>query len=144
MKRRGIIIAIGIALCIGAFGVTEALARPGGGFPRWTPTPTPSRAGTPGPVPGRLPGGQGYPTLFRPAGNRTIEQILQSLGRQPLQGATPLVAVFVTIGALQMLFAGGNSEKFKRGQKTVLYAAIGFALALIASGVTALFEQLVQ
>lgn len=58
--------------------------------------------------------------------------------------ATPLVAIFVTVGALQMLFAGGDSEKFKRGQKTVFYAAIGFALALIAGGIATLIQQLIQ
>jgi hypothetical protein len=56
--------------------------------------------------------------------------------------AIPLTAIMVLVGAFQMTTSAGDPEKFSQGRKTLLYAAIGFAIAIIATGVTSIIKQL--
>lgn len=46
--------------------------------------------------------------------------------------AAPVAVLMIVIGAFQILSAGGNVENVSKGKKTILYAAIGFAVLLIA------------
>lgn len=46
--------------------------------------------------------------------------------------AAPIAVLMIIVGAFQMLTAGGEPEKFSNGKKTILFAAIGFAILLIA------------
>ena len=55
--------------------------------------------------------------------------------------ATPIVAVMVIIGGYQILTAGGEPEKFSRGKKTIIYAAVGFAIILMANGVVYIIQD---
>jgi hypothetical protein len=47
----------------------------------------------------------------------------------------------ILIGAFQMLFSGGNEEKFKLGRKMILYTAIGYAIILIGWGLTSIIRD---
>lgn len=58
--------------------------------------------------------------------------------------AIPILAIMVIWGAFQILFAAGDPEKFKKGQKTILYSVIGFAIILIANGIAAIVERLLR
>ncbi len=55
--------------------------------------------------------------------------------------AIPLTTIMVLVGAFQIMTAGGDSEKFTKGRKTLMYAAIGFAAAVIATGATSLIKS---
>lgn len=57
--------------------------------------------------------------------------------------AIPLTAIMVLVGALQVTTSAGDPEKFSRGRKTILYAAIGFVIAIIATGVTSIISSLI-
>jgi Type IV secretion system pilin len=57
--------------------------------------------------------------------------------------AIPLTVIMVMIGAFQIMTAGGDPEKFSSGRKTILYAAVGFAIAVIAGGVTTLIKSII-
>jgi hypothetical protein len=46
----------------------------------------------------------------------------------------PLVTIMVLWGGIQMATAAGNPEKFSTGKKTLLYAAVGFVVVLLAKG----------
>jgi len=48
----------------------------------------------------------------------------------------------VLIGGFQMITAAGNAEKFSSGRKTILYAAIGFAVVLAAKAVVVLIKNI--
>ncbi len=48
----------------------------------------------------------------------------------------PLTAIMALVGGFQMITSVGNPEKFSAGKKTLLYAAIGFVVLLLAKGVT--------
>jgi len=58
--------------------------------------------------------------------------------------AVPLCAIMVLVGAFQMMTAGGDPEKFSNGRKTLMYAAIGFAVALIAIGATSIIKSIIS
>ena len=54
----------------------------------------------------------------------------------------PIVSIMVLVGGLQMMTAGGNPEKFLSGKKTILYAAIGFVVVLLADQVPKILQNL--
>jgi len=56
--------------------------------------------------------------------------------------AIPLTAIMVLVGAFQITTSAGDPEKFSTGRKTILYAAIGFVIAIIATGVTSIIKTL--
>ncbi len=80
--------------------------------------------------------------LKDPLGCRTFEQILDSIANFLIIISAPIVAIMVLYGGYQILFAGGNPEKFKEGKQTILYAVIGFIIILIAKGITALIKNI--
>jgi hypothetical protein len=53
----------------------------------------------------------------------------------------PIAVVMVIVGGFQMLFAAGDPEKFKSGQKTILYSAIGYAIIFLADGIATLIQN---
>jgi hypothetical protein len=59
-----------------------------------------------------------------------------------LQLAAPAVAIMALIGGFQMLFAGGNPQKFTDGRKTITYAVIGFVVIIMAQGVVGIIQSL--
>lgn len=55
--------------------------------------------------------------------------------------ALPLTTIMVLVGAFQMMTSAGDPEKFTQGRKTLLYAAIGFGIAFIGTGITDLIKS---
>ena len=55
--------------------------------------------------------------------------------------AIPVTVIMVLIGAFQILTAGGDPAKFATGQKTILYAAVGFALVILANSLVAIIRS---
>ena len=58
--------------------------------------------------------------------------------------ATPIVAIMVVIGAIQIMTAAGNSEKISQGKKTITYAVLGFAVLLLATSVVPILKSLLS
>jgi hypothetical protein len=56
--------------------------------------------------------------------------------------AIPIAVIMVLVGAFQMMTSAGDPEKATQGRKTIQYAAIGFAIALIATGITSLITNI--
>ena len=54
----------------------------------------------------------------------------------------PIVAIMVLVGGFQIVTAGGNEEKYKLGRKTILYAAGGFVVILLADSVAGILESI--
>ena len=57
--------------------------------------------------------------------------------------AAPLSTIMVLVGAFQLITSAGNPEKVSQGRKTILYAAIGLAIALVAGGIVSLIKSLI-
>ena len=58
--------------------------------------------------------------------------------------AIPLTVIMVLIGAFQMMTSSGEPEKFGKARKTLTYAAIGLAVALIATGITSIIQSVLN
>ena len=58
--------------------------------------------------------------------------------------AIPITAIMALVGGFQMITAGGDPEKFGKGRKTLLYAAIGFAVVLVSGGIVQIIQSFFQ
>lgn len=56
--------------------------------------------------------------------------------------APPIAVLMIIVGAFQILSAGGDPEKFKTGKKTIVYAAVGFGILLIANLLIGLIKEI--
>lgn len=91
----------------------------------------------------------GGPSLINPlcpAGDSSctrsnVEGLLNSIIDWLLRIATPIAVGMILVGAFQIMFAGGDEEKFKRGKSTILYTAIGYAIILIGRGITLIIQD---
>ena len=54
----------------------------------------------------------------------------------------PIASIMVLWGGFQMMTAGGDPEKFKSGRMTILYAAIGLVVVLVAQSVPGLIRSI--
>ena len=70
-----------------------------------------------------------------------VEGLLNSIIDWLLRIATPIAVGMILVGAFQIMFAGGDEEKFKRGRNTILYTAIGYAIILIGRGITLIIQD---
>ena len=83
--------------------------------------------------------------LINPLGTEsTIGDIITNIlsGLQLI--AIPIVAIMVLVGGFQIMFAGGDPEKFKTGKKTILYTVVGYAIILVASGITFIIQEILS
>jgi hypothetical protein len=55
--------------------------------------------------------------------------------------ATPLAVIMVLVGAFKLITSAGDPEKVSEGKKTILYAAVGFAIALLAGGIVSIIKS---
>jgi hypothetical protein len=58
--------------------------------------------------------------------------------------ATPLCVIMVLVGAFQMITSSGDPEKISQARKTLIYATIGFGVALLAGSVTTLITSILN
>ncbi len=76
-------------------------------------------------------------------GSESFLSVLESvMGFLITDVAIPLSVIMVLVGAFQIMTAAGDPEKFSKGRKTITYAAIGLALALIAGGVPYIIKSI--
>ena len=54
----------------------------------------------------------------------------------------PLLAVVILLGGFYILTAAGNPERLRKGKQIILWGIIGFAIILLAGGVSALVSSL--
>lgn len=82
-------------------------------------------------------------TLINPLGqNSSFQTVLDNVNLFLLAIAAPITGIMVVWGGFQMITAAGNPEKFSSGKKTLLYAAIGFAIVIFASSVVPLIQSI--
>jgi len=72
----------------------------------------------------------------------TIPQLIDSIIRWLIYIGAPIAALMITVGAFQMLFAGGDEGKFANGKRTITYTAIGYAIILLAWSLTSLIRNI--
>lgn len=81
--------------------------------------------------------------LTNPLGSSaTVPSVITSIGAFLLALAVPLTGIMVIVGAFQMITAAGDPTKFSNGRKTLVYAAVGFAIVLFASSVVPVIKSI--
>ena len=86
-------------------------------------------------------GSQGI-VLPDPLGGATIDSLITKIFKFAAFKAGPVIVnEMVLDGASQMLFANGEAEKFTKGKNTIVFAIIGYALLLMATGISALVQS---
>jgi hypothetical protein len=87
-------------------------------------------------------GTNGISLLPNPLSADNFQELVASITNFLLLIAVPLTAIMALVGGFQMIMSGGNPEKFASGRKTLMYAAIGFAVVVIAGGVAQIVKSI--
>ncbi len=84
-------------------------------------------------------------TLSNPLSATSLPAVVNNvIGFLATDVAIPLTTIMVLVGAFQMITSSGDPEKFGKARKTLTYAAIGFAVALLATGLTSLIQNILN
>lgn len=75
-------------------------------------------------------------------GTSTIDQLLRRIVDWLIRVGAPVAAIMIIYGAFQMLFAGGDPEKFNVGKRAILYAAVGYGIIFIGWGIVSIIEAI--
>lgn len=51
-----------------------------------------------------------------------------------------LSVIFIIVGGLQMVLSNGDPKRFAQGRETVIYAAVGVAIAIASFGIVTLIS----
>ena len=57
--------------------------------------------------------------------------------------AMPLSVIMVLVGAFKFMTSAGDPEKVSEARKTILYAAVGFAIACLCGAITNIIKSFV-
>jgi len=79
--------------------------------------------------------------LPNPLGSNVMDILTSAIGKLIII-AIPVATIVIIYGAFQMLTASGDPEKFKKGEKTLLYAAIGFGALVLSVGIADLIKNI--
>ena len=72
----------------------------------------------------------------------TIESLIDRIVKWLVFYIGPsIVTLMIILGAFQIMAAGGNPEKIKKGKQIVTYAIIGYALLLLSSGIISILKE---
>jgi hypothetical protein len=80
-------------------------------------------------------------TPIDPLGQASFTDVANAVTTALVNIAIPIVGVMVLIGGIQLMTAGGSTERIASGRKTITYAVIGFAVVLFAKGVVIIIKQ---
>ncbi len=86
----------------------------------------------------------GSAPLTNPLGASSFEDLLKNIVDWLITIATPIAVGMILIGAFQMIFAGGNPERFATGRKTILYTAIGYAIIVVGWGMVSIIRDVLN
>lgn len=78
-------------------------------------------------------------TITNPlVGYNTVSELICGIAGALAVIAGAIAVIMVLYGAFQILTAGGEPKKFEEGKHTIIYAAIGLAVVLLAGGIVSL------
>lgn len=80
--------------------------------------------------------------LPNPLGISSLNDLAEKVISALTQLAVPVVIAMVLWGAFLIATSGGNPERLKKGGKTIMWAAVGFGILLLASGVVQIINSL--
>ncbi|MCL5733260.1 MAG: hypothetical protein M1334_01170 [Patescibacteria group bacterium] len=79
--------------------------------------------------------------LPNPLGSNSLQVILSKILSNLVVVIVPIAVIIIIYGAFQMLTAAGNPDKFTKGRMTILYAAIGIGIVLLADSIVIVIKS---
>ena len=79
--------------------------------------------------------------LPNPLGSNSLQGILSKVLSNLVVIIVPIAVIIIIYGAFQMLTAAGNPDKFTKGRMTILYAAIGIGIVLLADSIVIVIKS---
>lgn len=76
-------------------------------------------------------------------GINTIQELVNRLINALIILATPIVVIMVLWGGFYVMTSAGESARYTKGGKIILYAAVGYGILLLAKGATAIIESII-
>jgi hypothetical protein len=74
--------------------------------------------------------------------NTTIQSLIDTIFQFLAFRAGPIVVTFfIILGAYQIVFSGGEAEKVTKGKNTIAYAAVGYAILLLATAIVNIVKR---
>jgi exosome complex RNA-binding protein Rrp42 (RNase PH superfamily) len=83
-------------------------------------------------------------TLTDPLNHATLSTVLKNVTTFLQVIGAPIAVIMVLVGAFQMMTSAGEPEKYTKGKTTITWAAIGFAVVLLASGISTLISNILN
>jgi hypothetical protein len=83
-------------------------------------------------------------SLPNPLGSQTIAAVLQNVITFLQYIGAPIAVIMVLVGAFQMITSAGNPEQYGKGRETLIWAAVGFAIVLLAGGIATLISNILN
>lgn len=83
-------------------------------------------------------------SLTNPLGSQTMAAVLQNVITFLQFIGAPIAIIMVLWGAFEMITSAGDPEKYTKGRETLIWAAIGFAIVLIAGGFASLISNILN
>lgn len=79
--------------------------------------------------------------IKNPLGFCDLESLLVLIAEKLYFISIPIVTIMILYGAFQILTAAGETDKIQTGKRTIWYAIIGFAVVLIAGGISSVIKN---
>ena len=76
-----------------------------------------------------------------PLKTKTFSELINRIANWLLIIGAPILALFIIIGAFQIMTSGGTPDKVTTGRKTITYAIIGYALLMLSKSVTLIINN---
>lgn len=87
--------------------------------------------------------GSGDIRFDSPLGNyANFQDILNRVIDGLLILATPVVVIMILWAGYQFIVSGGSPDKITKARQTILWAAVGYGILLLARGITFIVQQL--
>lgn len=80
--------------------------------------------------------------LDNPIGCDDFQCVMTKVTSALLMLSIPIVTIMVLWGGFQILTAGGSKDRLEVGKKTILYAAVGFVVVLLANSVANVLQDI--
>ena len=81
-------------------------------------------------------------SFSNPLSGKTFADVAKAVAMALVAFGIPILVIMIIWGAFQLITSGGDPAKVSAGKKTLLWAAVGFIILLLAEEIPATIEAL--
>ncbi len=79
--------------------------------------------------------------VINPLPDKDLTSLVLRIANYVALAAVPICTIMVLVAAFQMLTSAGDPEKIKKSKQTLVWALVGFGIALLAVGIPYLVKE---